>query len=115
MRSATEQRLASLPRIEGAQQQPAASRALRETLERAFGEAEALKDEYVAVEHFLLALSDAAGLDRAAILKALVEVRGGQSVTSPDAEGTYEALRKFGRDLVLYQHSKLPVRWTSRS
>ena len=108
VRSATEQRLASLPRIEGAQQQPAASRALRETLERAFGEAEALKDDYVAVEHFLLALSDAAGLDRSAILKALVEVRGGQSVTSPDAEGTYEALRKFGRDLTeLAERGKL--------
>ena len=88
----TEARLQSLPRIEGAQQQPAASRALRETLERAFAEAEALKDDYVAVEHFLLALADAAGLDRAAIMKALVEVRGGQRVTSPDAEGTYEAL-----------------------
>jgi ATP-dependent Clp protease ATP-binding subunit ClpB len=108
VRSATEQRLAALPKIEGAQQQPAASRALRETLERAFSEAEALKDDYVAVEHFLLALADAAGLDRAAILKALVEVRGGQSVTSPDAEGTYEALRKFGRDLTeLAERGKL--------
>jgi ATP-dependent Clp protease ATP-binding subunit ClpB len=108
VRAATEQRLASLPRIEGAQQQPAASRALRETLERAFTEAEALKDDYVAVEHFLLALADGAGLDRSAIMKALVEVRGGQRVTSPDAEGTYEALSKFGRDLTdLAERGKL--------
>ena len=89
----------ALPRIEGANVQPAASRATRQALEQAFTEAEALKDEYVAVEHLLLALAAGADLDRAAILKAVAEVRGGQRVTSPDAEGTYEALAKFGRDL----------------
>jgi ATP-dependent Clp protease ATP-binding subunit ClpB len=99
VRAATEARLQTLPRIEGAQQSPTASRALREVLERSFSEAEALKDDYVAVEHFLLALAEPAGLDRAAIMKAIVEVRGGRQVTSPDAENTYEALQKFGRDL----------------
>jgi ATP-dependent Clp protease ATP-binding subunit ClpB len=99
IRAATEERLGRLARMEGANVQPAASRALRDALERAFTEAEALKDEYVAVEHLLLGLADPAGLDRAAIMKALVEVRAGQRVTSPDAEGTYEALAKFGRDL----------------
>jgi ATP-dependent Clp protease ATP-binding subunit ClpB len=89
----------SLPRIEGAQQQPAASRAMRQALEDAFTEAEALRDEYVAVEHLRLALAAGAGLDRAAIIRALADVRGGQRVTSPEAEGTYEALAKFGRDL----------------
>ena len=99
IRDAVEARLASLPRMEGANVQPAASRATRQALEEAFTEAEALKDEYVAVEHLLLALAAGAELDRAAILKAVAEVRGGQRVTSPDAEGTYEALAKFGRDL----------------
>jgi ATP-dependent Clp protease ATP-binding subunit ClpB len=99
IRDAVESRLAGLPRMEGANVQPAASRATRQALEDAFSEAEALKDEYVAVEHLLLALAAGAGLDRAAILKAVAEVRGGQRVTSPDAEGTYEALAKFGRDL----------------
>ena len=99
IRDAVEARLASLPRMEGANVQPAASRAARQALEEAFTEAEALKDEYVAVEHLLLALAAGADLDRAAILKAVAEVRGGQRVTSPDAEGTYEALAKFGRDL----------------
>jgi ATP-dependent Clp protease ATP-binding subunit ClpB len=89
----------SLPRIEGAQQQPAASAPTRKVLERAFSEAEALKDEYVAVEHLLLALAPSADLDRAALLKAVSEIRGGRTVTSADAEGTYEALAKFGRDL----------------
>src|SRR5204862_5904966 len=108
VRSAAEARLGALPRIEGAQQSPTASRALREALERSFSEAEALKDEYVAVEHFLLALADGAGLDRAAIMKAIVEVRGGRSVTSADAENTYEALAKFGRDLTeLAERGKL--------
>jgi ATP-dependent Clp protease ATP-binding subunit ClpB len=108
VRAAAEARLGTLPRIEGAQQSPTASRALREALERSFSEAEALKDEYVAVEHFLLALADGAGLDRAAIMKAIVEVRGGRNVTSADAEGTYEALSKFGRDLTeLAERGKL--------
>jgi ATP-dependent Clp protease ATP-binding subunit ClpB len=99
VRAAVEERLGRLPRMEGANVQPPASRPLRDALERAFSEAEALKDEYVAVEHLLLGLAGPAGLDRAAIMKALVEVRGGQRVSSPDAEGTYEALAKFGRDL----------------
>jgi ATP-dependent Clp protease ATP-binding subunit ClpB len=108
VRAATEARLGALPRIEGAQQSPTASRALREALERSFTEAEALKDDYVAVEHFLLAIAEGAGLDRAAIMKAIVEVRGGRNVTSPDAENTYEALSKFGRDLTeLAERGKL--------
>src|SRR5947209_7863579 len=99
VRTAAEQRLSALPRMEGANAQPQASRALRAVLEAAFAEAEPLKDEYVASEHLVLALSESAGGDRQAILKALVDVRGGQRVTSPEAEGTYAALEKFGRDL----------------
>src|SRR5437764_2514045 len=99
LRARLEEQLSRLPRMEGANAQPQASRSLRAALEAAFAEAEALKDEYVAVEHLLLALSEAGGLDRAALLKAVADVRGGQRVTSPEAEGTYAALEKFGRDL----------------
>ena len=99
VRAAADERVSRLPRVEGGNATPPASRALRDTLEAAFTEAETLKDEYVAVEHLLLALASRAELDRGAIMKALVEVRGGQRVSSPDAEGTYEALSKFGRDL----------------
>ena len=107
-RANTEARVAGLPRMQGASAQPQASYGTRQALERAFTEAEALKDEYVAVEHLLLALADGASLDRQAIMKALVEVRGGQRVTSPDAEGTYAALEKFGRDLTeLAERGKL--------
>ena len=93
-RANTEARVAGLPRMQGASAQPQASYGTRQALERAFTEAEALKDEYVAVEHLLLALADGASLDRQAIMKALVEVRGGQRVTSPDAEGTYAGARE---------------------
>ncbi len=75
-------------------------------------EARHLKDEYVSVEHLLLALVEEGpttaagrlfrefGIDRDRLLTALTEVRGHQRVTSPDPEGTYEALEKYGIDLV---------------
>jgi ATP-dependent Clp protease ATP-binding subunit ClpB len=108
VRARLEEQLATLPRMQGANAQPQASRALRAALEDAFAEAEGLKDEYVAVEHLLLALAEAGGLDRQAILKALVDVRGGQRANSPDAEGNYAALEKFGRDLTeLAERGKL--------
>jgi ATP-dependent Clp protease ATP-binding subunit ClpB len=108
LRARLDEQLSRLPRMEGANAQPQASRSLRAALEAAFAEAEALKDEYVAVEHLLLALSEAGGLDRAALLKAVADVRGGQRAASPDAEGNYAALEKFGRDLTdLAERGKL--------
>ena len=65
VRSRAEQRLAQLPRMEGANAQPQAGYGLRQVLERAFTEAEALNDEYVAVEHLVLAMAEPAGIDRA--------------------------------------------------
>src|SRR3954453_23915627 len=108
LRARLEEQLSRLPRMEGANAQPKASRSLRAALEAAFAEAEALKDEYVAVEHLLRALCEAGGLDRAALLKAVADVRGGQRAASPDAEGNYAALEKFGRDLTeLAERGKL--------
>ncbi|WP_305046980.1 ATP-dependent chaperone ClpB [Geoalkalibacter sp.] len=75
-------------------------------------EAKRLRDDYVSVEHILLALAEEGGgtaagrlfkqfnLTRDRILQALTAIRGHQRVTSPDPEGTYEALDKYGRDLV---------------
>jgi ATP-dependent Clp protease ATP-binding subunit ClpB len=75
-------------------------------------EAARLKDEYVSVEHFLLAMVEegartgagkvlqGAGVSRDKLLKALVAVRGNQRVTSANPEVTYEALEKYGQDLV---------------
>jgi ATP-dependent Clp protease ATP-binding subunit ClpB len=78
-------------------------------LTKAEDEAQQLKDEYVSVEHLLLAIlgesgaSGAAlrtgGLTRPALLSALQAVRGNQRVTSQNPEATYESLEKYGRDL----------------
>jgi ATP-dependent Clp protease ATP-binding subunit ClpB len=85
------------------------SQALRDTLEKAFAEAEALGDAYVSTEHLLLALLEGsddvaallqtAGVERAAFLEALREVRGSQRVTDKNPEDKYQALERFGRDL----------------
>ena len=72
-------------------------------------EAKRLKDEYVSIEHLLLAATEDQGaaariladfgLTRDRLMKALLEVRGHQRVTTPNPETTYEALEKYGRDL----------------
>ena len=61
-----------------------------------FDEMRALGDEFVSVEHLLLALDI---VPRDELLEALQQVRGGQKVTSQDPEGSYQALEKYGRDL----------------
>ncbi len=81
----------------------------RRLIERAGEEARRLGDEYVSTEHLLLgtveaggdaqALLERHGAGREAILGALQGVRGGQRVSSPNPEGTYQALEKYGRDL----------------
>ena len=75
-------------------------------------EAKRLRDDYVSVEHILLVLAEEGGataagrlfqkfnLTRDRILQTLTAIRGHQRVTSADPEGTYEALEKYGRDLV---------------
>jgi ATP-dependent Clp protease ATP-binding subunit ClpB len=65
-------------------------------LDRAFDEAKKLEDEYVAAQHLLLALDV---VPRDQLLAKIAEVTAGRRVTSPDPEGTYQALSKFGRDL----------------
>lgn len=85
---------------------------LNRLLLKAEEQARQLRDDYVSVEHLLLVLAEegaatAAGrlfkqfnLTRDRILQALTAVRGNQRVTSADPENTYEALEKYGRDLV---------------
>jgi ATP-dependent Clp protease ATP-binding subunit ClpB len=96
LRAQAETMLRGKPAIQGAQQQPAVSAAFSRVLDRAFEEARELGDEYVSVEHLLLALD---AVPRDALLEKINQVRGGQRVTSQDPEGTYQALEKFGRDL----------------
>jgi ATP-dependent Clp protease ATP-binding subunit ClpB len=116
------QALGRMPRVSGPGAQPGQvyiSPRVNEVLTNAETEAQRMKDEYVSVEHLLLALAAlkdgavaetfrAAGLTREKLLEALASVRGGQRVTSPTPEGTYEALEKYGRDLTaLAQQGKL--------
>jgi ATP-dependent Clp protease ATP-binding subunit ClpB len=98
--------------VSGGGQKVYMSQGLDRLLTRAQREAEGLKDEYISVEHLLLALvgedkkSDLGRLlaekqiSTKTILPALESVRGQQRVTSEDPEATYEALEKYGRDLV---------------
>ncbi|TLS37957.1 ATP-dependent chaperone ClpB [Pseudalkalibacillus caeni] len=86
------------------------SKQLSELMIAAEKEAKVLKDEYISVEHLLLALSSGqteagkqlkeTGITRKKLESVLKEVRGHQRVTSQEPEGTYEVLEKYGRDLV---------------
>jgi ATP-dependent Clp protease ATP-binding subunit ClpB len=106
IRQRCEAQLAAKPAVSGvAAQQPRASTAFAQVLDRAEEEMRALDDEFVSVEHLLLALGE---IDRDSLLQSLQEIRGSQRVTSQDPEGTYQALEKFGRDLTeLAEQGKL--------
>ena len=78
---------------------------LGKVMNRAESEMKELRDEYLSVEHILLAMVEeggifqALGLKRDKLLAGLQHVRGNQRVTSQDPEGTYQSLEKYGRDL----------------
>jgi ATP-dependent Clp protease ATP-binding subunit ClpB len=96
LRAETAAKLRARPAVQGGTQQPQAGAAFSRVLDRAFEEMRQLGDEFVSVEHLLLALDV---VPRDELLARIDEVRGGRKVTSQDPEGTYEALSKFGRDL----------------
>jgi len=102
--------LEKLPKVSGSgigNQQMSTSTA--KLFDAAAEEARNIKDEYVSTEHLLLALSSSQdkagqllrdnGISRETILAALKDVRGTQRVTSQNPEDTYQALKKFGRNL----------------
>jgi ATP-dependent Clp protease ATP-binding subunit ClpB len=97
--------LRALPKVGGDTSNLSLSRQSSEALSAAEREARTMKDEYVSVEHILLALPERIpllrkrNLGRDALLKALAAVRGRQRVTSQNPEGTYNVLEKYGRDL----------------
>ena len=110
-----ERALSKEPTVTGPGVQPGSvmlSPGLAELLVRASDEAAQLKDEYVSVEHLLLAFTDlhkkspvgaafkTFNVTRERILSALTRIRGNQRVTSANPEDAYEALVKYGRDLV---------------
>jgi ATP-dependent Clp protease ATP-binding subunit ClpB len=83
------------------------NREVRDALAASEKFAKGMHDEYVSTEHILLGLTEspqadrlaAHGLTKEAVLEAMQEIRGTQQVTSPTPESTYEALKKYGRDL----------------
>jgi ATP-dependent Clp protease ATP-binding subunit ClpB len=103
--------LQKIPRVSGAGAgQVYISPRTKAILDRAFEEADQMKDEYVSLEHILLAMTEEKGselnqvlaregIHRDAILKALVDIRGGQRITDQNPEDKYQALDRFGKDL----------------
>ncbi len=88
---------------------------LKRVIDQSNEEASKLKDDYVSTEHLFLAIASERntsaariltemGVTRARILEAIKEVRGGQKVTSPQAESRYRTLEKFSRDLTQLAH-----------
>jgi ATP-dependent Clp protease ATP-binding subunit ClpB len=87
---------------------PQLSRALSTGLERAVEIQKELGDEYLSVEHVLLAFAPELGVDHDKLLAALREVRGSHRVTSENPEQQYQALERYGRDLTeSARHGKL--------
>jgi ATP-dependent Clp protease ATP-binding subunit ClpB len=114
LRRKVDEAISRLPRLSGPNADSAqvtVSPELSRIMTNAESEANALQDDYVSVEHVLLAMSQAggaigklfrdAGLTKDKLLTALREVRGNQRVTTKDPEGTYKALERYGRDLTL--------------
>jgi len=111
---AVERELDRLPRVSGSVDVSKiyVTAAVNEVLTRAEEEASQLKDEFVSVEHLFLGLIEVGkpealakifksfGLERGKVLKVLREMRGSQRVTTDNPEATYQALEKYGIDLV---------------
>ena len=102
--------LDKIPQVYGYEGTLQMNTALARVLSRAEQEAKTLKDDYISVEHLLLALVEEGeadlvelfrrwGLERGKLLQALRAVRGSQRITSDNPESTYEALLRYGRDL----------------
>jgi len=103
--------LEKIPRVSGSGVgQAYISPRSKAVLDKAFAEAEQMKDEFVSLEHILLAVTGekegeaarllgVAGITRDTILKALVDIRGGQRITDQNPEDKYQALERFSQDL----------------
>jgi len=98
------------PQVSGAAADIYLGKRLKDLVEQATRQSKEFKDEYVSSEHLLLTLAGKdfgaasralkdAGVRKDALMKALAEVRGTQRVTDPEAEGKYQALAKYTRDL----------------
>ncbi|MCE2526451.1 MAG: ATP-dependent chaperone ClpB [Actinomycetia bacterium] len=113
LRAETVELLEALPSAYGGTG-PVASRALSKVLKSADGVRAEFKDDYLSVEHLLLALVDAKGeisdllqrhgVNRENILESLTRLRGAHRITTQDPDATFGALERFGRDLTALAH-----------
>ncbi len=108
VRQAAEQALSKVPQVQGPGAAPGQihlTPRLGSLLTKAEDHMKELRDDFVSVEHIVLAMVEEGSvfrrlnLTRERLLTALQQVRGNQRVTSQDPEGTYQALEKYGRDL----------------
>ncbi|MEE4355637.1 MAG: ATP-dependent chaperone ClpB [Desulfococcaceae bacterium] len=101
--------LDKFPKVSGAGQSYISPRS-KAVLDAAFAEAARMKDQYVSIEHILLAIAEEkkgnaadilrrCGVSRDAVLRVLMDIRGNQSIQDPNPEEKYQALDKFSRDL----------------
>lgn len=122
MQQAVLSAIGKLPKVSGSSVRSDAlyvSAEVEKTLVQAENKAEHMKDDYVSVEHLMLALAEhpnaalkeifkAAGLKVSALMQVLATVRGNTRVTSDNPESTYDVLKKYGQDLVeLARNNKL--------
>ena len=103
--------IAGFPKVSGSTGSIYFSQNANKALTQAEDKAKAMGDEYVSVDHIFLSIMDTGdaevnkllksyGITRDSFLKALSEVRGNQKITSDNPEGTFDALNKYGYDLV---------------
>ncbi len=115
LRTRFQQEVDRMPKVSGpagGPDQVYVANRITKLLSQAEDEAKRLKDEYVSVEHVLLAATEDSGatgklfrefgITRERLMRALQEVRGSQRVTNQNPEATYEALEKYGRDLTQF-------------
>ena len=119
VRTACESAFNRLPKISGSNQQPYVTASLSQALTEAENQMKQMRDEYISVEHLFLGLLEKADstvrplfasldITKPKFLEALQAVRGSARVTSEDPESTYDALKKYGQDLVeLARQNKL--------
>jgi ATP-dependent Clp protease ATP-binding subunit ClpB len=119
LRARFQQEVDRMPKVSGSSGGPDqvyVTNRITKLLSQAEEDAKRLKDDYVSVEHVLLAATDDSGapgnttgklfrefgITRERLMRALQEVRGSQRVTTQNPEATYEALEKYGRDLTQF-------------
>src|SRR5277367_2440711 len=115
LRTRLQQEVDRMPKVSGSGGSPDqvyVTNRITKLLSQAEDEAKRLKDQYVSVEHVLLAATEDAGatgklfrefgITRERLMRALQDVRGSQRVTTQNPEATYEALEKYGRDLTQF-------------